>query len=348
MRAGGHSVAGMSARTTAAWSIDVRPMKDIRVDPEQRTVTVGAGVTWGEFDRATQEHGLATTGGRVSTTGVAGLHARWRVGLAGTQLRADLRQPAVGRPRDGRRDAGDRERDRGAGPVLGAARRRRQLRHRDAFTFDLHPLGPEVLAGLMLWPGEAGRDADRGLPGLRCEAAPDDSAAALVLLTGPPEPFVPDHLQGTTVVGDRACCGRATVGRRGRGDRATAGSAARRSTWPGRCLRRLPVHDRRPAGLPAVLEWRIPRQPAGRRGRRLRQVRRRPAVTDHASSSSLPWGGAVGRVPDEATPLAHRTAPLDHAPVRRLGAPGRDRGDIAWVRGLPARTSPASPTAACT
>ena len=42
-----------------------------------------------------------------------------------------------------------------------------------SFTFDLHPLGPEVLAGLLLWPGDAGRDADRGLPGLHARRAPD-------------------------------------------------------------------------------------------------------------------------------------------------------------------------------
>ena len=72
VRAGGHSVAGLSLND-GGLVIDVRPMKDIDVDPAAHTVRVGAGVTWGEFDRATQEHGLATTGGRVSTTGVAGL-----------------------------------------------------------------------------------------------------------------------------------------------------------------------------------------------------------------------------------------------------------------------------------
>src|SRR5205823_480277 len=72
VRAGGHSVAGMSTND-GGLVIDVRPMKTISVDPGTRRVKAGAGVTWGEFDRATQEHGLATTGGRVSTTGVAGL-----------------------------------------------------------------------------------------------------------------------------------------------------------------------------------------------------------------------------------------------------------------------------------
>ncbi|MDF9751939.1 FAD-dependent oxidoreductase [Arthrobacter sp. ES3-54] len=71
VRAGGHSVAGMSMNN-GGLVIDVRPMKSARVDPEARTATVGAGLTCGEFDRATQEYGLAITGGRVSTTGLAG------------------------------------------------------------------------------------------------------------------------------------------------------------------------------------------------------------------------------------------------------------------------------------
>ena len=72
VRAGGHSVAGMSTNDGGI-VIDVRPMKRDRGRPDGQQVRVGAGVTWGELDRATQEHGLATTGGRVSTTGVAGL-----------------------------------------------------------------------------------------------------------------------------------------------------------------------------------------------------------------------------------------------------------------------------------
>ena len=71
VRAGGHSVAGMSLND-GGLVVDVRPMKSVSVDPDARTVTAGAGLTCGEFDRATQQHGLALTGGRVSTTGLAG------------------------------------------------------------------------------------------------------------------------------------------------------------------------------------------------------------------------------------------------------------------------------------
>ncbi len=72
VRSGGHSVAGMST-VDDGLVVDVREMKTIEVDPGARTARCGAGLTWGEFDAATQEQGLATTGGRVSSTGVAGV-----------------------------------------------------------------------------------------------------------------------------------------------------------------------------------------------------------------------------------------------------------------------------------
>ena len=72
IRAGGHNVAGL-ASVDEGLVIDVSPMKRITVDPVARTATSDAGLTWAEFDAATQAFGLATTGGINSTTGIAGL-----------------------------------------------------------------------------------------------------------------------------------------------------------------------------------------------------------------------------------------------------------------------------------
>ena len=72
MRAGGHSVAGHSLCDDGV-VLDLREMADIEVDPARRIARVGGGAIWAQVDRATQDHGLATTGGRVSSTGVAGL-----------------------------------------------------------------------------------------------------------------------------------------------------------------------------------------------------------------------------------------------------------------------------------
>ncbi|NIP77233.1 MAG: FAD-binding protein, partial [Xanthomonadales bacterium] len=72
VRGGGHNVAGRAV-CDGGTMIDLSLMKGIWVDPKRRRVWAQAGVCWGEFNRATQLHGLATTGGAVSSTGIAGL-----------------------------------------------------------------------------------------------------------------------------------------------------------------------------------------------------------------------------------------------------------------------------------
>ncbi len=97
VRGGGHNVAG-NAACDGGLMIDLSGMRSIRVDPVQRTARAEAGATWGEFDRETQAFGLATPGGQISTTGVAGLtlgggwgHLARRYGLASDNLiSADL------------------------------------------------------------------------------------------------------------------------------------------------------------------------------------------------------------------------------------------------------------------
>ena len=72
VRAGGHNIAGRAV-TEGGLMIDLSLMKDVAVDTTARTVAAGGGVTWGEFNLATHAQGLATTGGVISTTGIAGL-----------------------------------------------------------------------------------------------------------------------------------------------------------------------------------------------------------------------------------------------------------------------------------
>jgi FAD/FMN-containing dehydrogenase len=197
VRAGGHSVAGMSL-VDGGLVIDVRPMKDIQVDPDARQVRVGAGVTWGEFDRATQEHGLATTGGRVSTTGVAGLTlgggSGWAERAYGLTCDNLISVDLV--TADGRQVTASEDENpdlfwalHGGGGNFGVA---------TSFVFRLHDLGPEVTAGLMLWPGDAGREVALAYRDYAL-TAPDEFGSGLVFITGPPEDFVPAHLQGQTV-----------------------------------------------------------------------------------------------------------------------------------------------------
>ena len=199
VRAGGHSVAGMSTNE-GGLVVDVRPMKSITVDRDNRTVSVGAGVTWGEFDRATQEHGLACTGGRASTTGVAGFTlgggSGWlerSYGFACDNLVSVDLVTAAGE----RVTASARENPElfwalhGGGGNFGVA---------TSFTFGLHELGPTVHAGIMLWRGEDATDLSRAYRDLSL-AAPEAVGSALEFLTAPPEPFVPEDMVGKPAVG---------------------------------------------------------------------------------------------------------------------------------------------------
>ncbi len=196
VRSGGHSVAG-ACLADGGLVIDMRRLNEVTVDPRTRTARVGGGAVWGDVDRATQEHGLVTTGGRVSTTGVAGLTlgggSGWierRFGLACDNLLSVDIVTADGR----RLTANDQENRElfwalhGGGGNFGIA---------TSFTFRLHDL-PEFAAALLVWPVEEGREVASAYRSL-IATAPDEVGGALVYITGPPEDFVPAHLQNKLV-----------------------------------------------------------------------------------------------------------------------------------------------------
>ena len=152
VRGGGHSVAG-TAVCEGGLMIDLSLMKDIRVDPVSREATAAPGVLWGEFDGATQAHGLATTGGQVSHTGIAGLTLGgglgYLMGKHGAACDNLLSVDVV--TADGEMLVASAEQNadlfwamRGAGGNFGIV---------TAFRYRLHPLG-EVLAGMLLYPRE--------------------------------------------------------------------------------------------------------------------------------------------------------------------------------------------------
>jgi FAD/FMN-containing dehydrogenase len=193
VRGGGHNVAGR-ALVDDGMVIDLSPMKGVRVDPERRTVRAEGGLTWGEFDRETQAFGLATTGGLVSTTGIAGFTLGgglgWlmrRYGLACDNLLSVDLVTADGRFLTVSADAHPELfwGLRGAGPNFGVA---------TALEYSLHPVGP-VLAGRLIYPFMRAKEVFQIYREVT-QAAPDELTAHFGLRTAP---------DGTPVAGIFLC-----------------------------------------------------------------------------------------------------------------------------------------------
>ena len=160
VRGGGHNVAGR-ATLDGGLMIDLSPMRGMHVDPKARTARAQGGVTWGEFNRETQLYGLATTGGVVSSTGIAGLTLGgglgWLIGKCGLAVDNLLSVDLV--TADGRvlRAGQDENADlfwavRGAGTNFGVVA---------SLEYQLHPVGPTITGGLVAHPFERARDVLR-------------------------------------------------------------------------------------------------------------------------------------------------------------------------------------------
>ncbi|MFG2555214.1 FAD-binding oxidoreductase [Streptomyces sp. NPDC048581] len=198
VRGGGHSVAGMAVNDNGL-VIDLRHMRAVTVDPAAEAVRVAGGATISDLDRTCRPHGLATTGGRASTTGVGGFVLgggsgwldRW-CGLAVDNLLGVELVTA-----DGERVHASADENpelfwglHGGGGNFGVA---------TALTLKLHEL-PEFSIALVLYLPESGPEVVRTYREL-IAVAPDEASGAVLYLTGPPEEFVPPHLVGTVLCG---------------------------------------------------------------------------------------------------------------------------------------------------
>jgi FAD binding domain/Berberine and berberine like len=172
VRGGGHNVSG-SAVTEGGVMLDLSLMKGIHVDPVARTARAQGGVTWGELNRETQLHGLAVTGGVISTTGIAGLTLGgglgWMMGKYG--LACDNLLSAEVVTADGRvlRASADENADlfwglRGGGGNFGVV---------TSFEYRLAPVGPIVTGGLIVHPFDAAREVLRFVRDF-CAGVPDE------------------------------------------------------------------------------------------------------------------------------------------------------------------------------
>jgi FAD/FMN-containing dehydrogenase len=203
VRGGGHNIAG-HAVCEGGLMIDLSPMKGLWVDPASRTARAQPGVTLGELDRETQLHGLAAVLGFISTTGIAGLTLGGGFGYLSRKhgWTTDNLLSVQIVTADGRlvRASADENEDlfwavRGGGGNFGIV---------TSFEYRLHPVGPHVLAGLILHPLEDVEEVFRFYRSFAAQA-PEELTTFMVFRLAPPAPFVPKEWHGKPEVGIGAC-----------------------------------------------------------------------------------------------------------------------------------------------
>jgi FAD/FMN-containing dehydrogenase len=198
VRGGGHNIAG-NAMCDDGMVIDLSAMKAANVDPASRHVTVEGGATLADMDAATQAHGLATPLGINSTTGVAGLTLGGGFGWLSRKFGMtvdNLESAEVVMADGGLIRASETEYPdlfwalRGGGGNFGVVTR---------FKFRLHPVGPDLLSGLMVFPISDGKSVLRQYRDFLA-ATSDDLTVWAVLRKAPPLPFLPPEVHGQEVV----------------------------------------------------------------------------------------------------------------------------------------------------
>ena len=330
VRSGGHSVAGMSTNDGGI-VIDVRPMKSINISEDDRTATVGGGVTWGEFDTAAHAVGLVVTGGRVSTTGVSGFTLNggsgWLERAYGLACDSLVRVELV--TADGEEVIASATENpdlfwalHGGGGNFGVV---------TSLTFAMHPIGPLSVAGLMLWPADRAVEIATAYRDY-APRAPELLGSGLVALVAPPEDFVPPSLQGKNAVGVAMIYG-------GSIEDGMAAIAPLRALSPAVDLvEPMPypmfqsmIDD--PPGLnhywTAEYHSTFPDEAIDV------FVRYGAALPDAASQLLLiPWGGAAGRVDPTSTPMAQRSAQWISHPFALWDDDSKAEAAIEWARGF--------------
>lgn len=211
VRSGGHNIAG-NAVCDDGLMIDLSRMTSVRIDPRGKTARVEPGATLGDVDKETQAHGLAVPVGINTTTGIAGLTLGggfgWTTRKFGMTIDCLLSVDIVTADGAMLRASETENPDlfwavRGGGGNFGIV---------TSFEFQAHPLGPEVLSGLIVHPLD---DAPALLKEYRriADAAPDELTCWVVMRKAPPLPFLPEEWHGKEVLVFAVCwCGEMAEG----------------------------------------------------------------------------------------------------------------------------------------
>jgi FAD/FMN-containing dehydrogenase len=343
VRGGGHSVPGFGTVDDGV-VIDLSAMRTVTVDPAKRRARAAGGATWADFNSATSAHGLASTGGVVSTTGVGGLTLGGGIGYLarGLGLACDNLVSAEVVTADGQLvTANEREHEdlfwalRGGSGNFGVA---------TSLEFRLHPVG-DIYGGPMFFDIA---DAEAVLRFYRdwIKEAPEAFGGFPAFQIAPPLPFIPENRHGETMLAFITC-------------------------WAGpidegeAVLK--PLHD----VAPVVAEHVGPMPYAALNGafdalyppgalQHYWKANFVTELTDDAIKAHLEWGpkvpvvnstvhiypinGACHRVPADATAFAHREATFATVIAGMWPDPAQNEANIAWVRGYYDATAPYSET----
>jgi len=339
IRGGGHNIAG-TAVSDGGLMLDLSRMSSVRVDPKARTVRVEPGALLSDLDRETQAFGLATPVGINSTTGVAGLTLGGGFGWLSRKfgltvdnlLSADVVTAAGELVRANETEHPDLFwAIRGGGGNFGVV---------TSFELKLHPVGPQVIAGLIVHPFSAAKDVLAEYRRLVAKA-PDELCCWAVMRKAPPLPFLPAEVHGTEVLVLALCYA---------GDPA----AGEKAVAPFKAIGK-PIAD--VVGPAPFAGWQTAFDPLLTAGERnywkshdfvelsdglfavlLEAVTELPSPQCEIFIANL--GGAINRVPVEATAYPHRHVNFVMNVHTRWSDAAEDKRCIAWARAVYDQTAP--------
>jgi FAD/FMN-containing dehydrogenase len=331
VKGGGHNISGLAV-CDGGMALDLSRMRGVWVDPERRTARVQGGCLLGDVDRETQLHGLAAALGFISTTGVAGLtlgggfgYLTRRAGWSCDGVRSMEVVAADGRVvRAGATENPDLLWAlRGGGGNFGVV---------TSFEYDLHPVGPEILGGVVAWRADAADDVLATYRTLIREAPPELTCVA-VLRRAPPAPWLPQAIHGQPIVALLVCHSGSIQDARPFAERITGVGA--------------PVGDilrsRSYASQQSLLDA---TQPGGRRnywkseylpalpGEMLTAVlaHAERMVSPHAAIILFPIDGALGRLPADHSAVGNRDAAMVLTILTAWERAEDDAANIGWAR----------------
>jgi FAD/FMN-containing dehydrogenase len=336
---GGHGVTG-SAVVDGGVCVDMREITSITIDPEANTARVGGGCTWGQLDAATQEYGLAVTGGRVSSTGVAGLALGSGSGWLERKLgfTCDNLLSAEVVTADGRVVIASETENpdlfwglRGGGGNFGIV---------TDLTFRLHPIGPLVLGGMLLYPAQMAKEVVSFWRDFMLDAT-DEVGTGLAFITAPPADFVPEPVRGHPIVGIILCyAGDPDEGRKVLAPLLEFGPPAVNMVqpMPYSAVQQLIDHGN-PKGLLNYWSADFISELSDKAVETLIDIATHP-VSPMTQIIVVPGGGAVSRVSDEATAFGQRDAAFNIHYLSMWSDPADSAENIEYTRRLSAAMNP--------